>query len=189
MTTEESKNIYELPEYLGFGILNQDSIVRTDNCISAIYTSGLEPVYAVEWTHDGCKLEEFYQGATIGSAYGEKLNLAFFHLLTNSNPLTHPRFFSLSKSAIEAGNIHFLYPNMKSGFLYYPAGFIFSLIQPIVDCNYEAWARFESSAKINDAEVISQIDARPGAIYRLMTDGTVSKYNTTIIHLARSLSE
>jgi len=187
MTIGESENIYELPDYLGFGILNQDSIVRTEKCVSAIYALGLEPVYAVEWTHDGCKLEEFYQGDTIGSAYGEKLSLAFFRLLTDSNPLTHPRFFQLGKSIIESGNIHFIYPNMKSGCLYYPAGFIFSLIQPIVDCNYDAWAGFASSTERNDAEFVSQIDARPGAIYRLMTDGTTSKYNTTLIHLASKL--
>ena len=189
MTTIESKSIYELPEYLGLGILNHNSIVRTEKGVSATYTLGLDVVYAVEWTQTGCKLEEFYQGDTIASAYGENLNLAFFNLLKASNPIEHPRFIQLYNSVNSAGNIYFIYPNMKIAFLYYPAGFIFSLRQPIVDCNYDAWVRLQNDVKRNDPVFPLKIDTRLGAIFRLMKDGTVSKEDTTIIQLGCSLRD
>jgi len=186
MTTEESESIYKLPEYLGLGILNHSSIVRTEKGISATYTLGLDVVYSLEWTQAGCKLEEFYQGGTIASAFHENLNMAFFYILKHPEMkfYLYPRFLQLINYVNGAGNIFFAYPDMKRANLFYPAGFIFSLRQPIVECNHDAWMRFQNDMERNDAIFPLQIDAQhSGAIFRLMNDGTVIREDTTIIYM------
>jgi hypothetical protein len=187
MTTEEAESIYKLPEYLGLGILNHNSIVRTEECVTANYTLGLDVVYSLEWTQAGCKLKEFYQGNSIASAFHENLNMAFFNILKHPEMkfYLYPPFLQLINYVKGAGNIFFAYPDMNRAYLYYPAGFIFILRQPIVDCNHDAWVRFQNDMERNAAIFPLQIDAHhSGAIYRLMDDGMVIREDTTIIYMS-----
>jgi len=187
MTTEEPESNYELPEYLGLGILNHGSIVRTEKGISATYTLGLEVVYSLEWTQAGCKLEEFYQGDSIASAFGKNLNMAFFLILKHPEMKfqLYPPFAQVLKSVTGVGNIFFMYPDMNRANLFYPAGFILSLRQPIVECNHDAWVRFQNDMERNAAIFPLQIHAQhSGAIYRLMNDGTVIREDATMLYLS-----
>jgi len=185
MTTIESNNIYELPAYLGFGIA-VDS-VRTEIGVSVKYYCDNEVVYVVECTPDRCEIKEFYKGEIISSSYGENLENAFFQLLSKSDPLRHPRFLDLSNKVTGTGNIHFIWPKMKEDLLFYPAGYLYALQQPVVASNHEAWERLKSDI-INDAIIIDYVglflhSQSPGAIFRLMKDGTVKREDIIMVHL------
>ena len=118
MINLQSKDSYRLPEYLGFGILNQDSITCGKDEVSATYYSGSELVYVIEWNQKGCETKEFYEGTALASSHGENLPTAFFHLLASINPCEHPRFSRLADAVIHTGNVHLIWPRMDSGYLY-----------------------------------------------------------------------
>jgi hypothetical protein len=185
MTNLQSKDTYELPEYLGFGILNHDSITRGKEGVSATYCSDSELVYTVEWNQKGYEMEEFYEGSTLASSYGENLSTALFHLLASINPCEHPRFFRLADAVIHIGNIHFIWPRMDTGYLYYPSGYLFDLRQPIVNCNHGTWVKLKRKMRKDEGSYPFSLYAEyPGAIFCLNANKRVIKKKTVLAHLA-----
>jgi hypothetical protein len=70
---------YNLPEYLGIGILDRYSVVRTETGVYATYsTCDGELIYAIDWTNERCIIEEFWYGKELSMGVADDLNEAFF---------------------------------------------------------------------------------------------------------------
>ena len=179
---------FNLSEYLGFGILDQNSIISDERGIKATYSSAGEKVYGINWVPAKCEIEEFYGGRSIAFAEGDNLQLAFFHLLQGMNPTTHARFFKLVNDVIQIGNIYFVWPNMKNGYLYYPAGFLFSLTQPIANHNIESWIRLKSNIEQNKTGYAFAFDAqKSGALFKFKENGSIEREDVTLVQMSCTL--
>jgi hypothetical protein len=81
----------------------------------------------------------------------------------------------LCRRVVDSGNIYFQFPKAfrrgSPGYLYYPAGLLFSLRLPIVWENRPAWDVFRIVATNGEELPMSLDDEGPGAIISLVTDG------------------
>jgi uncharacterized lipoprotein NlpE involved in copper resistance len=61
-----SKNGLQLPESMGYGFIDKQSIVETDNQLIANYVSQISQklVHTVTWDAGGCELETFNSNGT-----------------------------------------------------------------------------------------------------------------------------
>jgi len=61
-----SKNGRQLPESMGYGFIDKQSIVETDNQLTANYISPISQklVHTVNWNEGGCQLETFNSNGT-----------------------------------------------------------------------------------------------------------------------------
>jgi hypothetical protein len=61
-----SKNGRQLPESMGYGFIDKQSIVETDNQLTANYISQISQklVHTVTWDEGGCQLETFNSNGT-----------------------------------------------------------------------------------------------------------------------------
>ncbi|MCR4394903.1 MAG: hypothetical protein NUV31_11075, partial [Dehalococcoidales bacterium] len=95
MTISNDNGKFELPEIMGFGELDQQSILKTAEGVSAEYKSGDEVVFTVKWQSNKCILTEFYNGKILIETEGKDLETAFLNLTLAWIPEEHPRFIKM----------------------------------------------------------------------------------------------
>jgi hypothetical protein len=155
---------YKLPEYLGLGILDRDSVVRTDTGVKATYSSNNDLVYSVDWTMDMCRLEEFFEGKSFSITMERNLAFAISASLKCIELTENPRLAQLSDQISHMGNVNIQYPSVYNFNVFYPAGLIFLLRQPIMGSNYIAWYKLKSIIEANSGFCPIQIQSERQAL-------------------------
>ncbi len=126
----------ELPNYLGYGILDESSVKVANEVVTADYRLDCDKtiVHRLTWEKDQCQFETFLHGAFAGeSRYPDAVRV----VANDFNAIditTHPVFLFLAKEISKKGNIYVDLAGSKdrTSASYYPAGklMIFSLPVP-----------------------------------------------------------
>ncbi len=138
MSRSPNPEFYGLPAYLGLGRYHQ--AYRQKNVVRATYSIEGETtaLYYTRIGADGCRLIEFWDGKTLSDTQRPLLEDAFFHGLASLPTWDHPRFDWLKRRVTTARNIYLAYAS-KPTYLFYPAGIIFRLRQPLTKANRNVW--------------------------------------------------
>jgi hypothetical protein len=173
----EQPTVQNLPSYLGFGTLDPASVHFDGEHLSAHYQYGDGDIaYRVDWQSGRCLLEAQFHGEPVSISGGRDLQSALFQsFLGRAEPADDPRFVDLCQRVVGSGNIYFQFPQAfrrgSPGYLYYPAGLLFSLRLPIVRENRPAWDVFRIVARSGEGLPMSLDDEGPGAIISLTPGG------------------
>lgn len=138
MSRAPKPEFYGLPAYLGLGRYHQ--AYRQKDVIRATYWVDGETtaIYYARIGADGCRLVEFWDHATLSDTHRPLLEDAFFHGLASLPTREHPRFDWLIRRVTTERNIYMAYA-VKPTFLFFPAGIIFRLRQPLTKANRNVW--------------------------------------------------
>ncbi|MFC1579562.1 hypothetical protein ACFL4N_01470 [Thermodesulfobacteriota bacterium] len=142
MTEIFDRDLTEIfPEYLGFGILDFDSlsIVCPTDGITKEYaraqylTRERDLVYHIRVGEESCTIEEYYKGDIIGIASSMDLLGAFKQMFFSFNGNDHPRFQEIVARVGQGRNIHLAFPDTPARvYTVFPAGRILVLRFPVV---------------------------------------------------------
>ncbi len=165
----------ELPDYLGFGVLDRNSVVQSDAGVSANYVQGEEVVYEIMSEKSQCQISEYFQGEWIGESRDRVLEQAFLRHFSACSPFEHPRFGELYNQLTAGRNISVIFPQRPQA-VYFPAGLIFSVRLPLVKGrNRKAWSAFRESIKLSPESKLLQFGKEnKGVLFRLSAAGEVS---------------
>ena len=190
-----SNPLEELPDYLGHGILDSDSVERSRDKVSAVYKFENEVVYQVSISEKDFQIVELLDGLVIATTI-ERVSFreTFFHHLASQPPYQSKRFERLYHRLAENRNIIVRFAP-EPRFLYYPAGYLFSLRQPIVYSNKSIVERFAESLIDGSEHSNLKLDSiRKGVILRLQQNGEVTveqiqiaDFGSTLHRLASSV--
>jgi len=185
MTISNNNGKFELPEIMGFGELDQQSIIKTVEGVSAEYKSGDEVVFTVKWQPNKCILTEFYNGKILMETEDKDLEMAFLNLTLAWVPNQHPRFIKMVNEVIRLGNIHFTWPRMGNLIArFFPAGFIFDLRQPIIDSNRSVWSKIEEFVVQSEKDLPFKFYYKcPGAVFCQPENGNFIRTDVILVHL------
>jgi len=163
-----SNRLEDLPEYLGLGVLNSKSLERTHGSVSADYEFENEVIYKVSVGDKDFQIVELLDGLAIATT-SEHVSLqeTFFHHLVSQLPYQSKRFERLFHRLSDNRNIIVRFAQQPQ-FFYYPAGYLFSLRQPIVNSNKSAFDHFEG-------RFVDGYDSS-GLKFEFVRDGLVLQY-------------
>jgi len=173
----EQPSVESLPSYLGFGTLDPESVRFDGDRLTARYQSADgDTAYSADWQPGRCLLEAQFEGEPVSIAGGRDLQSALFQsFLARAEPAEDPRFIDLCRRVVDSGNIYFQFPQAfrrgGPGYLYYPAGLLFSLRLPIVWENRPAWDVFRILTMQRGSLSLDLFVYGPGAIISLMPNG------------------
>jgi hypothetical protein len=139
-----SKNGLQLPESMGYGFIDKQSIVETDNQLTANYVSQISQklVHAVTWDNAGCQLETFNSNGTRSRlTFNRSLQKALLYDAINWDLGKDPLYLEASNAITLLGNILVMYPG-KTDLNYYPAGKLMTFILPVKKLD-EAYLSFK----------------------------------------------
>ena len=128
-----SKNGRQLPESMGYGFIDKQSIVETDNQLTANYISQISQklVHTVTWDEGGCQLETFKSNGTRGRiTVNQSLEKALLFDAITWDLGKDPLYLEASNAITSLGNILVMYPG-KTELNYYPAGKLMLFILPV----------------------------------------------------------
>ena len=128
-----SKNGRQLPGSMGFGFIDKQSIVETDNQLSANYLSQISQklVHKVTWDDTGCQLETFNpNGTSARQTFNRDLEKALLFDAISWDLGKDPLYLEASNAITSLGNILVMYPG-KTELNYYPAGKLMMFILPL----------------------------------------------------------
>ena len=179
----------DLPDYLGFGLLDQDSIGSENGWLTATYSDEHDVVYEVRWNANGCLLKSYWRGREVGRSDGPDLQKAFFSSwLYDEKSWEDERFIDLSNEIIAIGNVYSLRSRLE--YVFYPAGVLFTLRQAIPEGSLSAWEAFkrtlEAEAALPPRRTI-YLEA-PGSILHLLEDGDTWREPVLVVDLVVSLA-
>lgn len=167
----------ELPDYLGFGILDRASIHQKEGKTHTRYMSGTDTVYQVTISPEEGELAEFYRGREIGRRVESSLTQAFFLHLAESNIEENPRFAAMVAHIRRDLGLHFLF---EPQYVFFPAGFIFTIRFPMMDSNRQPWMSLRG--RITPDSMPLKLDKEyPVAILRMSTVGEVTTEHVTAV--------
>lgn len=184
-----------LPDYLGLGILDPDSVVMSPDKISADYRHEHEVIYRVSIGDQNCQIMELLDGVVIATTSGYKtLRETFFHHLGSQPPQQSKRLVRLFHEIANNRNIYVRY-HSQPPYLYYPAGYLVCLRQPIVSSNKPIFDRLaEQLINVPDKTDLKLDSNREGVILRLQKIGEVTveqimlaDFSSTLLHLVSSV--
>ncbi len=172
----------EIPGYLGFGMLDPHSVRCEDDKVLFEYWVGKDLVYEIILREDSCMIVEHFEGENAGMSQYKTLEEAFtYHLI--SIPLhKNKRFISLCKRITKNRNIYVqLTGEGGRQSVYYPAGYLFVLRQPIATCNQAAWDALKEKIKNEDQDFPLQLSGESnGVMLRLLKSGKVDVENIIV---------
>jgi hypothetical protein len=119
-----SKNGRQLPESMGYGFIDKQSIVETDNQLTANYISqiSLKLVHKVTLSLTSCELETFNpNGTSARQTFNQNLEKALLYDAISWDLGKDPLYREASNAVAGLGNILVMHPG-KTELNYYPAG-------------------------------------------------------------------
>jgi hypothetical protein len=128
-----SKNGRQLPVSMGYGFIDKQSIVETDNQLTANYLSQISKklVHKVTWDDTGCQLETFNpNGTSARQTFNQNLEKALLYDAISWDLGKDPLYLEASNAITSLGNILVMYPG-KTELNYYPAGKLMMFILPL----------------------------------------------------------
>jgi hypothetical protein len=163
-----------LPEYLGMGILDAHSVELGPDTLTARYTVDGDLLCRVSISDQHVQIEEFLDGKSLATTQSVSLQDAFFHHLMTQRPYDNRRYERLYHRLTDGRNVVVRYAG-ESAYLYYPAGYIFTLRQPVVSGNQAILARVARSATGGTDQTRLKLDkVRDGVVLRLLENGEVT---------------
>lgn len=191
MHKASSKAQQDLPQYLGFGTLDSASVSTKAGKTTANYMLGNEVVYQVTIGKKNCEIVEFLEGQELGRSAGATLQDAFLHHMMSIPPYRNRRFERLYHQITDNRNISVRFASQPQA-IYFPAGYIFVLRQPIVASNLAKWKTLKTKLEHKSDTAPVQFDGEhPAVIFRLLRSGkvnaekvTVADFSTILLNLA-----
>jgi hypothetical protein len=183
-----------LPEYLGLGELDPESVKIGPDEVVANYTVDSDLLYHVTVSAQGVQLGEFLDGEVIGvTSRPDSLEQTFFRHLFTQLPYDSRRFERLYHRLGDDRNVLVRFAGQPRYF-YYPAGYLFALRQPIVGGNQAAFEQIVQSTSESPESTVFALDAvREGVVLRLLSAGEVTAeavrvadFRTTLHRVAES---
>jgi hypothetical protein len=164
-----------LPEYLGLGLLDPHSVEIGLDQIAANYTVEGDLLYHVSLSDQHFQIEEFLDGRPFyDTSQPTSLQEAFFRHLLKLLPYDHRRFEVLMHRLTDGRNVlvHFA---SEPRYFYYPAGYLFTLRQPLVSGYRAAFEQVSKSADGGpDGTALKLDEVREGVVLRLWANGKVT---------------
>lgn len=191
-----SSPLERLPDYLGLGILESSSVVMSPDKISADYRLEQEVIYRVSVGDQDCQIMELLDGIVIATTSGYKtLRETFFHHFGSRPPQQNKRLRRLFHQIADNRNIYIRY-HRKPPYVYYPAGYLICLRQPIVNSNKPIFDHLaEQLINVSDRTDLKLDSKREGIILRLQKTGEVTveqimlaDFSCTLLHLVSSIN-
>ena len=139
-----SKNGRQLPDSMGYGFIDPQSIVETDNQLTANYVSQISQklVHKVTWSLKSCKIETFNSNGSRGRiTVNQSLEKALLFDAMTWDLGKDPLYLEASNAITSLGNILVMYPG-RTELNYYPAGKLMLFILPVKKLD-EAYLRFK----------------------------------------------
>jgi hypothetical protein len=139
-----SKNGRQLPESMGYGFIDKQSIVETDNQLTANYISQISQklVHTVTWDEGGCQLETFNSNGTRSRlTFNRSLEKALLFDAISWDLGKDLLYREASNAVAGLGNILVMHPG-KTELNYFPAGKLMLFILPVKKLD-EAYLRFK----------------------------------------------
>ena len=170
-----SNPLEALPDYLGLGVLDPNSVEISPSKISGDYKFENDVVYKVSVSGKDFQIIELLDGRIIArTAEDVSLMETFFHHLTGQLPHQSKRFERLFHRLADDRNVNVRFAS-EPRFFYYPAGYLFSLREPIVNSNKSILDRVAKSlVDVPDESNLKLSCIREGVIFRLMQTGGVT---------------
>ncbi len=189
-----AKSLDSLPDYLGLGTLDTNSVVKSQGKVSADYIWENEILYKVSADIPYCQIVEFFDGKPLATTSGhDSLRKTFFNHLMSQPPYQSRQLERLFHKLADGRNINVRFASQPS-YLYYPAGYIFSLRQPIISDNKPIFLKIEKELAGSSNDGISLDSKREGVIIRLLKNGKVTvkqvmvvDFSSILFHLVRSV--
>jgi hypothetical protein len=184
----------DLPDYLGLGVLDSGSVVSNPGQISAEYRVQGDALYQVSVTDTGSQIIEFLDGEVIATTSGYRtLRETFFHHLCAQPPRQSKRLERLFRQVAGMGNILVQFQHQPP-FLYFPAGYLVGLRQPIVESNQAAYSRLAEQWAAHPDRADLKLDPfKEGSLLRFLPSGEVTAerigladFICPLLHLADS---
>ncbi len=141
-----------LPAYLGYGILNENSVRIENEVITAEYFLDCDGsvVHKVIWDKNRCELQTHLHGESHGTSWYPDLNKALTYDFVSRRFDTDKIFDYLTRKTCDMGNIHVdkFKPSGKDEkrIIYYPAGILLSFSLPLPEKD-ELYTSFLESLK------------------------------------------
>ena len=164
-----------LPEYLGLGLLDPHSVRTAPHRMTADYTIEGDLLYRVSLKDKHFQIEEFVDGELLdATAQPTSLQDAFFRHLLKHLPYNSRRYERLYHRLQDGRNVLVQFA-AEPRYFYYPAGYLFTLRQPIVGANQAAFDQVSPSADGGPDQTGLRLDAvRNGVVLRLLENGEVT---------------
>ena len=175
----------ELPKYLGFGTLDRKSVVTQSGKTTANYISGKEVVYQVTVGKNSARLIEFFNDEEFARSGHTNLERAFLHHMMSLPPHRHDRFQQLYHQLTDNRNV-FVQFGSQPLHIFFPAGYIFNLCQPIVAANQTAWEAFRRRIK-RSSRFLRFEGENKGVILRLHISGKITAEDVRVAKCAALL--
>jgi hypothetical protein len=179
-----------LPDCLGLGILDSNSVEINPDELVADYKIEGEVIYRVSISEKNFQIVELLDGLVIATT-SEHVSLqeTFFHHLVSQPPYQSKRFEWLFHRLADNRNINVRFA-LKSQFLYYPSGYIFSLRQPIVNSNKTILNRLNNPlVDVSDQANPKLSTIREGVILRLQQTGEVAVEHIQVADFSTPLDQ
>jgi hypothetical protein len=173
MSKKSSSIPQEFPATLGLGTLDPTSISVKAGNTTARYLLGSEVVYHVTLSQSQCAIQEFLDGQELGKTVQATLKAAFTHHLMSLPPYENRRFERLYHQITDNRNVHIEFAEDPEA-IFFPAGYIFVLRQPIVASNRAKWKTLQAGLEREGDSAPLQFDGEhAGIIFRLEASGRV----------------
>ena len=163
--------------------------------ISADYRHEHEVIYRVSIGDQNCQIMELLDGVVITTTSGYKtLRETFFRHLGSQPPRQSKRLERLFHEIAANRNIYVRYHGQPP-YLYYPAGYLVCLRQPIVSSNKPIFDQLaEQLINVPDKTDLKLDSNREGVVFRLQKSGEVAveqirlaDFSSTLLHLVNSV--
>ncbi len=164
-----------LPEYLGLGLLDPHSVKIAPHRMTARYTIEGDMLYHVTLRDKHFQIEEFLDGELVDTTtQPTSLQDAFFRHLLKQLPYNNRRYERLYHRLQDGRNVLVEFAT-EPRFFYFPAGYLFTLRQPVVGGNQALFDQIAPSADGGpDRAGLSLEVVRKGVVLRLLANGDVT---------------
>ena len=176
-----------LPAYLGLGTLDPTSVSTQAGKIKADYRLDGELIYQITLGKNRCVIKEFLDGDELGQSAQATLKDAFTHHLMSLPPYENGHFERLYHRICDNRNIHVEFADQLET-IFFPAGYIFVLRQPIVAGNLAKWKSVRAKLKRAGDSAPLQFDAEhTGIIFRLDASGRAKAEQVMLVDCTTTL--
>ena len=164
-----------LPEYLGLGLLDPHSVKIAPHRMMADYTVEGDLLYHVSLRDQHSQIEEFLDGSLLDTtAQSTSLQDTFFRHLLKQLPYNSRRYERLYHRLQDERNVLVQFAT-EPRYFFFPAGYLFTLRQPIVSANQAVFDQVSRSADGGPDQTGLRLDAvRDGVVLRLLENGEVT---------------
>lgn len=174
----------DLPKTLGLGALDKATYKKLSYGFIAEYRQGKDLLYRVSLSGPTFKIVEFFDGKEIATTIGTKsLGDVFCRHLASDPPYQSKRFERIYHQMTDGRNVNVRFAT-ESKYIYYPAGYIFFLRQPVIEENKAVFEKLENRLSETNFPDFKLEDKKEGVILKLTRDATVSVEPVTVANFS-----